>query len=578
MKKNALNFFLGISLTVLYSCGTQSHQSTSEINTVNIETTEKRSIAHALREKSHLPVEARVALYRQLKQEDPNGYNFDNEDEMTMYGYSLLWDGKTEEAIAIFQLIVDQFPESSNPYDSLGEGYMALGDTTKAIANYKRSLELNPDNFNADDQIERMRYPDRKPPTPAERFVQVFSPEEYLADLDELGRKLLEVHPNALKFTTEKDFLKLIEEKKALITEGTTYGTFAWHCSEIIAAVNCSHTAMGSFYMESEMLPLSSRFPLQLRWVNDQLYIVDPLNNGDQVAVKDELSHINEIPVAQLVQDIYKHIPTQGHIETTKRHYFNTWATCLIAYALNFPTTYTIRIKGKAEPITLDPATNHKDPYWDQSIPFCEKNLCFEMLDDGRTALMTISSFNYYPWNNLTEFEVFMDSSFAKIEKEGVSNLLIDLRFNQGGSPESAIHLLRYLVQEPFVYSSTSETYQAEQPPFKNAFNGNCYFIIDGWGNSTTGHFMSLAKVLELGTIVGEELGSNQFCTAGQVVCRLKNTKLQYYVANSTHETTATTLPDETGILPDHYVTQGIDEYLNEVDVVKEYVLDLIGK
>lgn len=100
--------------------------------------------------------------------------------------------------------------------------------------------------------------------------------------------------------------------------------------------------------------------------------------------------------------------------------------------------------------------------------------------------------------------------------------------------------------------------------------------MIDGNGKSTTGHFMSLVKVLKLGTIIGEELGSNQFCSAGQKICRLSNTKLEYYVANNTHESTATSLPDEAGILPDHAVTQGIDDYLNKVDVVKAYTLKLI--
>lgn len=100
--------------------------------------------------------------------------------------------------------------------------------------------------------------------------------------------------------------------------------------------------------------------------------------------------------------------------------------------------------------------------------------------------------------------------------------------------------------------------------------------MIDGLGNSTTGHFMSLVKVLDLGTIVGEELGSNQFCSAGQKICRLSKTKLEYYVANNTHESTATSLPDEVGILPDHYVTQNIDEYLNKVDAVKAFTLKLI--
>lgn len=89
---------------------------------------------------------------------------------------------------------------------------------------------------------------------------------------------------------------------------------------------------------------------------------------------------------------------------------------------------------------------------------------------------------------------------------------------------------------------------------------------------------MSIVKYLKVGTIVGEELGSNQFCSAGMQTCRLRNTKLEYYVANNTHESLATSLSDETGILPDHTVTQSIDDYLNKVDAVKKYTLQLVRK
>ena len=35
-------------------------------------------------------------------------------------------------------------PESANAWDSLGEGYALAGDKQNAIANFKKSLSLNP--------------------------------------------------------------------------------------------------------------------------------------------------------------------------------------------------------------------------------------------------------------------------------------------------------------------------------------------------------------------------------------------------------------------------------------------------
>ena len=89
---------------------------------------------------------------------------------------------------------------------------------------------------------------------------------------------------------------------------------------------------------------------------------------------------------------------------------------------------------------------------------------------------------------------------------------------------------------------------------------------------------MSIVKHFDVGTIVGEELGSNQFCSAGMTTCRLSNTKLVYYVANNTHASLAITLPDETGILPDYYISQSIDEYLQKIDVVRDFTIELVKK
>jgi tetratricopeptide (TPR) repeat protein len=75
-------------------------------------------------------------------------YNFD-ESELNNLGYQLIRANKFKEAIRIFQMNVEAFPKSANTYDSLAEGYMDDGDKALAIANYQKSLELNPKNRNA---------------------------------------------------------------------------------------------------------------------------------------------------------------------------------------------------------------------------------------------------------------------------------------------------------------------------------------------------------------------------------------------------------------------------------------------
>jgi glyoxylase-like metal-dependent hydrolase (beta-lactamase superfamily II) len=109
--------------------------------------------------------EAGLALYRELVAGAGADVYFD-ENEFNLLGYRLLGQERVDEAITVFQINVDHFPESWNVYDSLGEACALKGDTTRAIELYRRSIELNPDNANGVQAIERLS--DDIPAEPAE--------------------------------------------------------------------------------------------------------------------------------------------------------------------------------------------------------------------------------------------------------------------------------------------------------------------------------------------------------------------------------------------------------------------------
>jgi tetratricopeptide (TPR) repeat protein len=64
--------------------------------------------------------------------------------------------GMTNEAVAIFQWNVEAYSNSFNVYDSLGEAFLQLGDKESGGKNYKKSLELNPNNTNAAEVLKRL--------------------------------------------------------------------------------------------------------------------------------------------------------------------------------------------------------------------------------------------------------------------------------------------------------------------------------------------------------------------------------------------------------------------------------------
>jgi tetratricopeptide (TPR) repeat protein len=93
-----------------------------------------------------------------LKATKPVTYNFD-EDELNALGYQLLHANKFKEAIRVLQLNVEAYPQSANVYDSLGEAYMDDGNKPLAIANYQRSLQLNPKNRGAVKMLQKLSSP-----------------------------------------------------------------------------------------------------------------------------------------------------------------------------------------------------------------------------------------------------------------------------------------------------------------------------------------------------------------------------------------------------------------------------------
>lgn len=71
------------------------------------------------------------------------------EAEINQFGYELLSGKKQDEALAIFKLNTELYPQSFNTFDSYGECLMAAGKRRAAIKAYKKSLQLNPANEHA---------------------------------------------------------------------------------------------------------------------------------------------------------------------------------------------------------------------------------------------------------------------------------------------------------------------------------------------------------------------------------------------------------------------------------------------
>ena len=91
-----------------------------------------------------------------FKAQQKNEAYYINEQELIVAGYEQLHAGNVQAAAELFKLSILVFPDKDNPYDSYAEALLLLGKHQEAITNYKKSLELNPQNHNAVRMLQKL--------------------------------------------------------------------------------------------------------------------------------------------------------------------------------------------------------------------------------------------------------------------------------------------------------------------------------------------------------------------------------------------------------------------------------------
>jgi dienelactone hydrolase len=84
-----------------------------------------------------------VELYWKFDKIDSGCITF-QEAAINFLGYRALQSGQNDDALALFKLNADIFPNSANCWDSYSDGLQAVGDTAEAISCYKKVLEVLP--------------------------------------------------------------------------------------------------------------------------------------------------------------------------------------------------------------------------------------------------------------------------------------------------------------------------------------------------------------------------------------------------------------------------------------------------
>jgi CubicO group peptidase (beta-lactamase class C family) len=100
--------------------------------------------------------QAAIDTPQRFRKSDNPLYSVDQKTLINL-GYNLATANRLGDAIRSMQLAVQEYPDYWNAYDSLAEMYAKAGDKQKAIENYAKSVELNPENASGKNALRELQ-------------------------------------------------------------------------------------------------------------------------------------------------------------------------------------------------------------------------------------------------------------------------------------------------------------------------------------------------------------------------------------------------------------------------------------
>ena len=94
-------------------------------------------------------------LYDEAKGRDKNAVLIP-EAEANQLGYQLLQAGNHKDAIVVFQMNVEEYPRSANVYDSLSDGYLAMGNKEEALKYAEKAIQALDKDTNATTEFKQL--------------------------------------------------------------------------------------------------------------------------------------------------------------------------------------------------------------------------------------------------------------------------------------------------------------------------------------------------------------------------------------------------------------------------------------
>lgn len=453
-----------------------------------------------------------------------------------------------------------------------------------------------------------------------------FSIEALKEDYDLLRLALEEAHAGMYRYTSKNEFDALFNTLYMNINREMTEIEFFRLISPIVEKIHCVHTsAQPSSDYQQVMDEERLFFPIALKFISEKTYILQNFNPENQIPLGSQVISINNKPVSQLLSKLTKMLPSDGKNETYKYRILDWYFPRKYFLYIEQPDSFKLEYlpPGRSETATVivpGVARDKINNTWFSHEKLYEECLKLEIREESNLAILTIRTFvprilKHSGYN----FYKFMEASFKKIANQNISNLIIDLRWNDGGEVLYCKNLLAYLIDKPFQFANLESTskprysfleytdkglyfnylhprlwtrdnagryllkgsWSKKIVPKAQTFMGRVYVLINGMSISGSADVAALLHYHKRATFIGEETGGAYYGNnAGDFInLTLPNTHIRIRIPIRSSVMAVSDYPFmERGVVPDFEIKPEIEDVLQDMDKELDFAINLIKK
>lgn len=376
--------------------------------------------------------------------------------------------------------------------------------------------------------------------------------EKLREDIDALIAGIIERHPQVTGYANPDLIYEQAEALKAEITEPMTRTAFFKHVGSLSYLFNDGHTFLLWPYQEYQSLTERGvlTFPFALDIFPEGVFLkYDYQLNGKVLAKGTQIVSINDIAVNDIFARAQKFVG--GETVILRKHIVASRFPMMLWAVFGFVNEFKLVVNRKGRLQTFDIEENDRWHRTENAEEMAREDFVYQQMDKA-TGYLKVATFDVSPdW-----FEDFIDQTFEQIKRQGIKNLIIDIRENGGGNTDTATYLAQHISSKPFrMISSMRErlnrdnrglfNYRGEvgeilqedwqewiEPAEREQrFDGHTYVLISPLSYSSAIVFATAVKDNNMATLVGRETGGYANQTAQGNLFNLPNSELRVYVA-----------------------------------------------